>query len=428
MRSFIFLAVLSISNIILAFLFQWYVTTYFGVGLESDSLFAGLAIPQLILTVVSGSLMHVLVPLFSNENEDDFHKDIWGVMSLIVIFFGSVTLVLMMTSKLWVPLLFYGFSAAGKELTIELTLIQLGGILFSAINGVQWAAYHAKRKFIWVESSSLISGAVGLGLLVIFLPIYGIYAAAWIGVFRLLFQTLLLAPIMKTPIYPDFRSPLIKNSWLRLKPLIIGTSYYKTDTVIDRVLLSTAVSGSLSLYYLTQQIYNAGLQVINKSIVGPLVPVLSRQFKNKKNSDFTKTYYRKLIQVGIIVTCTYLLVILTGRQLLSMVFEYGNLKLEDVNTLFFMMILTGGVYIGGALGQVSSSAFYSRGDSKTPTRFGIWTYSIYLPAKVMCFYIYGIAGLAISTSMFFVINFLLQNNFLRNLFDSELIGDMANDK
>jgi putative peptidoglycan lipid II flippase len=176
------------------------------------------------------------------------------------------------------------------------------------------------------------------------------------------------------------------------------------------------------------QIYNAGLQVINKSIVGPLVPVLSRQFKNKKNSDFTKTYYRKLIQVGIIVTCTYLLVILTGRQLLSMVFEYGNLKLEDVNTLFFMMILTGGVYIGGALGQVSSSAFYSRGDSKTPTRFGIWTYSIYLPAKVMCFYIYGIAGLAISTSMFFVINFLLQNNFLRNLFDSELIGDMANDK
>ena len=428
MRSFIFLAALSVSNITLVFLFQWYVTTYFGVGLESDALFAGLAIPQLILSVVSGSLMHVLIPLFSNETEENFHRDIWGVMSLIVIFFGSVTLILMITSNIWVPLLFHGFSAEGKELTIDLTLIQLVGMLLSAINGVQWAAYHAKNKFVWVELTSLISGLVGLGLLVFCLPLYGIYAAAWISVFKLLFQTFLLAPIMKTPIFPDFSSPLIKISWARLKPLIIGTTYYKTDPIVDKILLSTASSGSLSLYYLAQQVYSAGLHVLNKSIVGPLVPVLSRQFKCKKIHDFSKNYYRKLIQVGIIATLSYFLVVFFGKTLLSIIFEYGNMKSIDVNRLLVMMILTGGVYVGGALGQVSSSAFYSRGDSKTPTRFGIWTYSIYLPTKVICFYAFNISGLAICTSIFFIVNFLLQNNYLRKLFNSELMRGVANDK
>ena len=53
------------ANILLTLLFQWYVITQLGVGIETDALFAGMALPTLILSVVSTSLTHVLVPLLA---------------------------------------------------------------------------------------------------------------------------------------------------------------------------------------------------------------------------------------------------------------------------------------------------------------------------------------------------------------------------
>ncbi|MEJ7619098.1 MAG: hypothetical protein WKF30_19475 [Pyrinomonadaceae bacterium] len=62
----------------LTLLIQWYVVTRLGVGLETDALFAGMAIPQLILSVASSSLTHVLVPLLATtENETAFRRSGW---------------------------------------------------------------------------------------------------------------------------------------------------------------------------------------------------------------------------------------------------------------------------------------------------------------------------------------------------------------
>jgi hypothetical protein len=61
--------------------------------------------------------------------------------------------------------------------------------------------------------------------------------------------------------------------WWRVKPLLMGTAYYKTDSLIDRLLLSMTSSGTLSLYYFGQQIYGAGNGILVKAIVGPLVRV-----------------------------------------------------------------------------------------------------------------------------------------------------------
>ena len=59
------LGTLSAASIGVAFLFQWYVLTQLGPGMETDAFFAGMTLPQLVLAVISGSLMHVLVPLTS---------------------------------------------------------------------------------------------------------------------------------------------------------------------------------------------------------------------------------------------------------------------------------------------------------------------------------------------------------------------------
>jgi len=408
MKQTVQLGALSAANIGIAFLFQWYVITQLGPGIETDALFAGMTLPQLVLLVISGSLMHVLVPLLAGEEEDRLCHDAWGFLVLVGGLFSLLATILYMTAPWWVPLTVPGFGDAGQALTVELTRIQLIGMVFAAINGVQWAAYHARQQFVWAEFTPILASAFALLLLVWALPRFGVIAAAWISTLRMGLQTLLLAPGMGRPVRPDLKSVAIQKAWKRIKPLLLGTAYYKTDPLIDRFLLSTASSGSLSLYYLAQQIYGAVNQVINKAFAAPMVPLLSRRYKAGDKDGFRRAYRRKILQVGLISVSGLLILGLFGQAMLDLLIGHGNVSADNVGKLWLIMLCLGGMFVGGALGQISSSAFYASGDTTTPTRLGIYTYTFYIPAQVVLFYHFGVLGLALSTSFFFLVNFLLQ--------------------
>lgn len=401
------LGALSAANIGIAFLFQWYVLIQLGPGMETDALFAGMTIPQLVLAVISGSLMHVLVPLLSGESEDCLRHDAWGFLTLIGGLFGLLAVLLYAAAPWWVPLTVPGFDEAGQILTVELTRIQLIGMVFAAINGVQWAVYHARQRFLWAEFTPILASVFALLLLVWALPRFGVIAAAWIGALRMGVQTLLLAPGMGIPVRPDLKSAAIQQAWERIKPLLLGTAYYKTDPLVDRLLLSTASSGSLSLYYLAQQIYGAASQVLNKAITAPLVPLLSMLHKTGDRNGFRNAYHRKLLVVGIISIAGLLALVLIGQGFLTLLVGHGNISASHITQLWWIMVWLGGVFIGGTMGQICSSSFYACGDTITPTRISMLTYTVYIPSKVVAFYLWGIAGLAIATSVYYVANLSL---------------------
>jgi putative peptidoglycan lipid II flippase len=409
MKQTIQLGTLSTANIIISFLFQWYVLTELGPGTETDAFFAGMTLPQLVLMVISGSLTHVLVPLLSGEDEESLRRDAWGFLVLVGGIFAALATILYVTAQLWVPLSVPGFSDAGLILTVDLTRIQLIGMVFAAINSVQWAAYHARQKFLWAEFTPILSSAFALILLIWALPHFGVIAAALISAFRMGLQTILLAPGMGRPVWPDLRSPAIRDAWKRIKPLLLGSAYYKTDPLVDRFLLSTASHGSLSLYYLAQQIYSAVNQVINKAITAPLVPILSNLYKAGDFAGFRRTYRRKLLQVAAISFAGLLIFGFSGQNILDLLVGYGNVSSDNLRKLWWIMLCLGGMFAGGAMGQISSSSFYALGDTKTPTRIGVYSYTVYIPAKIALFYYFGVLGLALVTSMFLIVNLYLQH-------------------
>lgn len=407
------LGILSAANLGFAFLLQWYIVIEFGPGVNTDALFAGATIPQFVLAIISGSLMHVLVPMFSGESEEQLRRDAWGFLILIGGLFGLITIILELTASWWVPLTVPGFDVAGQVLTIELARIQLIGLVFAAINGVQWATYHSRQQFLWAESTPIFGSAIALLLLVWALPRYGVIAAAWISVLRFAFQALLLAPGMGLPVSLNLKSHTLREGWKRVKPLLLGTAYYKTDPVVDRVLLSMAGSGSLTLYYVAQQIYGAVGQVANKAIAVPLVPELSRLYKAGDRRGFQKAYSTRLLMVGIVGFVAVLMLGLFGQGLLTFVVGHRNVSSGNVKDLWWIMMWLSGMFVGGVVGQVTSSSFYAMGDTSTPTRIGIYTYTLYVPAKLALFFYFGIVGLAVATSVFVVLNVILQTRILK---------------
>jgi peptidoglycan biosynthesis protein MviN/MurJ (putative lipid II flippase) len=181
-----------------------------------------------------------------------------------------------------------------------------------------------------------------------------------------------------------------------------------------------APAGGLSLLYIAQQVFGAANQVINKAIAAPTVPVLAEYAVQRDWRSFRQIYRKKLGLVAMITGTGYLAFLFLGERALHFLIGYGDVTDQNVRMLWWLTALLGGVLIGGAIGQLTSIAFYAQGDTKTPTILGVWSYTVYVPIKFIAFFVYGLVGLAVSTILFCLVNGIIQHVALQRRFASNV--------
>jgi peptidoglycan biosynthesis protein MviN/MurJ (putative lipid II flippase) len=286
-------------------------------------------------------------------------------------------------------------------------------MVFMALSAVLVAVCQARRRFIWPMVASLLGDLVGLGILLVTLKQYGVAVAAWLSVLSAALQTALLLPMLGHFQYPIWENSSLQKVWWRVKPLLIGNAYYKTDPLVDRFLTSMGSQGGLSLFYLGQQFYGVLNQVIGKALAVPLLPALGARAKTGNWRDFAVLYRKRLIWVTGLTGTAYAVFLLFGKPALSLVIGHGAVTRENVALLWQMMVALVGLFMGAGISTITTTAFYAIGDTRTLTRVGIYTYTIYIPLKVLAFIKFGLTGLAIAVSCFFVTNLIIQFYLLR---------------
>jgi len=392
---------LAAANVFLALVSHCYIFLTIGPGIETDAFYAGIAVPQLVLSVLSGTLFYVMVPLLAGENEKNLNQGVWSFFFLIGGILGSLALGLFVLAPVWIALLLPGFSREGLSLSVDLTRIQLIGMIFSALSCVLRAAYHARQNFFWPESSQLVESVFGLGALLWALPIFGIYAAAWVYVLRAVLLTLLLLPALGRYSRFDGTNVLMRRAWSRIRPLAIANLYYKSGPLVDRFLTSLAPAGGLSFFYFSQQFYEAANHLINRAAAGPMLPLLTVQTKAGKSKLFKHTYRGQLVVVFAVAAVTILLFIYLAEPLLRLAQKIDD---DGVRLFWWITVAFAGFFIGGAMGQVLSSAFYARGDVQTPTKVGLVGFTLGIGLKVVGYQVSGLPGIALGTSFYYLGN------------------------
>jgi peptidoglycan biosynthesis protein MviN/MurJ (putative lipid II flippase) len=206
----------------------------FGAGAETDALFAGYALPQIVLAVLGTTLANVLVPVLAGEDGDSVHRSAWTIFTGTTLAFGVVALFLGLTATVWTPLLFPGFDAAAQAMAIDLTRVQLVGMVFSAQVVVLASVYQSRGMFRWAGITPVIGGAVGLVFMLVTIKPLGIQAAAWASNIRLGVQAALLYPVLGAFVRPAWHTPLIQEVWRRARPLVLASAYYRSDILVGR--------------------------------------------------------------------------------------------------------------------------------------------------------------------------------------------------
>jgi putative peptidoglycan lipid II flippase len=399
---------MSAANIATNFLFQWLVLTVLGPGLTSDALFAGMTVPQLFASIVSASLSHVLVPIFAGEAAEDQRRDAWTLLLMTSALFAALSALLMASAAWWMPITVPGFDATGKQLAVDLAQISLLGMAFTGMSAVQSALGMARYQYIWVDAAPLVANVVAAGLLAAFMPTHGVWAAAWISVLRLMVQTLLLMPLMGRPGAPMVNSPSIRTAWARLKPILIGASYYKMDPMVDRYLLSAATPGAMSMLYLAQQLHAAGSQVIVKALAVPAITQLSAAHKQGLGQAYRSTLTRTMKLMLCVSVVAILVVALVGKAVLAWVLVHGAFTVTDAHQLWLMYLISAGMLVGGAAGTLTAGAFYAQGDTHTPTWLASVVFTVGIGLKLIMFKSLGVLGLAAAISAYYMASLAAQ--------------------
>jgi putative peptidoglycan lipid II flippase len=392
---------------------HWSVITHLGIGVETDAFFAAMIVPQLLLVLMTSSLLHVLVPLLATQEEgDELRAELSGI--LLIVFVGALAAatVLWAFSPLWVRWLVPGFTREGRELTVALTRIQVLGLMFGAADCVLRAACRARRRFIWAEASTAGANVFGLLILMWALPRYGVFAAAWISILRIALPVLVMWPLVGGWSRPTLWSPIRSEALRRFKPLLLSGSAGHVTVIITRQLASLAPTGGLSLLSISQQFYGTVNTVKDKALVIPISPALAMHAKEGRWDSFRALYRQRVIVMGLASATGYLILILFGQRLMEFALARGGMTTERVSSLWWILTALGLAYISNALGQPIFAAFCARGDTKTPVRLAMIFHAVNIPTRAIMFWFYGLFGMAIIMSVSSAIALLVNLIFL----------------
>lgn len=412
------LATLSAVNALLALLMTWYVVAHLGVGAQTDAFFASAVIPQFAFMLLTTTLLPVLVPLLATRGEPEFSHDVWSFFTMTGAAFILLGVMLYLSANAWVPWFVPGFTAEAKTLTASLTRIQLVSMVLNALIVTLWAAHHARHRFVWVELSAVVANCAGLSFLVLTLSHFGIWAAAVNTIFFNTLKLAFLVPILGRFRLPAWRSPIIREALQRLKPLLPGQVYLRTDPALDRFLTSMTGAGTLSLLHVAQQIYASILILLGKAVVAPMAPKLAVYAREERWSSYRRHYQSRLLLL-LAMTIIGVLIVIIGAPSLSVFAAKLHIGPGNLHTLWLTMIALGGTFIGGALVQATAGAFYGMGNTKTPTKVSTLLYTLYIPIKILAFIKFGLIGLAVSMSSYFLTNSVSQLWLLRSKLESK---------
>lgn len=412
MKRAVRLASLSSVDILLAFAIQLYVLITIGPGIETDSYVASQTIPVLIMTVVSMSLVRVLMPLLAPLSPQEHFSTVWSVVIVVTIFFATVAVLLSSTSTVWVRFVFPGFGVDAVELTTQLVQGQLVAMFFLALAAVFMASCQARNQFVKIELIQLVTHIAMLAALPFALERYGILSVAWLAALRGFANFILILPTARWVGIDGVRWRTAKEVWQRLRPLLFGSSIYKTAPLVDRYLASMAAPGLMSLYSLSQSVYSAGVQVVDRSIVAPAVSQLAKFVAKNRWTDFRRLWISRLLIVSLLVSISSLAVFLFGQDVLPLIIAYKGFEFSHIHILWILLVSFAGYGVGAVAGQVLAGSFYAMGDTKTPTYIGTIGFVFGVLAKIAGFFWGGIVGLAIATSLYYLLSTLALLAFL----------------
>jgi putative peptidoglycan lipid II flippase len=201
-------------------------------------------------------------------------------------------------------------------------------------------------------------------------------ALAWgvlvAGIAQLLIQVpaLMRLGVMPRPRW-GWRNSGVRKILRLMIPTLIGSSVAQVNLLLDMVIATFLVSGSVTWLYYSDRLLEFPLGVFGVALSTVILPNLSRKFATQNPQAFSATLDWSLRLAFIITLPAALGLAVLAKPILITLFQYQAFQLSDVE----MSALSLAAYAVGLPAFISvkvlAPGFYARQDTKTPVKIAI---------------------------------------------------------
>ena len=254
----------------------------------------------------------------------------------------------------------------------------------------------------------LIAGAF-LGQEYLDLPVEGLAISVLVaGLLQLGFQLPSLARLGLVPIPKlNVRHPRVKQVFVLMLPALFGASVSQLNLLIDTMLATFLVKGSISWLYYADRLLELPLALIGIALATVILPSLSADAAEEDMAAFSSKIDWGLRWVAILGVPASVALVVLAEPLITTIFYRGAMTALDVS----MAALALQAYAAGLLGhmfvKILAPGFFARQDMKSPVEIGIVALVSNMILNALLIVWLGHIGLALATSASAFINAFL---------------------
>ena len=404
---------------ILGLVRDYFIARYFGANGFTDAFLVAFRIPNFLRRLFGeGAFSQAFVPILAeakaNHNEAEVQNVINHIGTKFLTILVIITVIAVVAAPLIIVMFAWGFyfdtDPTKFDLASSMLQITFPYLLLISLTAFAGSILNTYDKFA-VPAFTPVLLNVSMILSAVYLSQHletPIMALAWGvligGIVQLLFQIPFLIKIRKLPRLAHGDHPSVKTLKKRMLPALFGVSVSQINLLIDTMIATVLVSGSVSWLYYSDRLLELPLALIGIALATVALAKLSKHYANKDEQKFTRTVDYAL-KVGLLLgapACAGLL--LLAEPLIITLFQYEEFDAFAAHMSALSLTAYGSGLMAFIMVKILAPVFLARGDTKTPVKVGVIAMVSNVFLNIVFAYYYEHVGLAIATSISAVIN------------------------
>ena len=374
-----------------------------GVGVETD-------IFIMIQTSIAVSVSVVFVGMQSfwlpRLSELSIKHDAWKNQTSEVLLQCMIMAILASTIVsviLWGYYLIVGYSGE-KILTLELIAVFYLVGVFSSLTAVSTMVLRSRDILVEPEVVGLITTVLAFAVISYVSDVGGVLAVAMTLAVRSVANFYLVKYRHRLQIGASKGLSSFTAGLGKMMKVFGASSLYKTSPAIDRGLLSNQPDGSVTVFGFSANAVSSITALIDRTIASPSIAKYGKLVAQGENKKLKRDYRLKVMYV-ILISLVYLITLLIFSDHVAQIIQF-ILKVPEsqANSIYLCLLLLSGYLFVAASGSIPVAVLHSYRDINTPLRIGVVGFLLSLPAKWIGVDYFGMQGLVIAISIYYLIN------------------------
>lgn len=391
-----------------------------GTGVAADAFYVAFRIPNFLRRIFGeGAFSQSFVPVFAEYKTKYTADETKAFVDHMAGILGAILFVVTLAGVIAAPFLVMALAPGFLDephkygLTVQMLRITFPYIFFVSLVAMAAGILNTYGRFAAAAFTpvllnlSLIAAAVWLAPRMdepVLALAWGVFIA---GVVQLLFQIPFLRGIRLLP-YPRLRLRErhhgVSRVFKLMLPAIFGVSVAQINMLVNTLLASFLITGSVSWLYYSDRLMEFPLGVFGIALATVILPSLARRHANNSREEFSHLLDWGLRWVFLIaVPASVALVILSG-PLLATFFHFGAFTAHDVDMSARALMAFAFGLLGFILIKVLAPGFYARQDTKTPMRIGAMSMGVNIILSLLLVFPLKHVGLALAISLAAFVN------------------------